>query len=129
MYFIYQQYYVRQRVVKIAEDLPWLGSQNFWTECCYTYPFTNSWYASLAKSHHMIPHSFVLYLVSSTSMGFWMIKNVALGTVVFLVLVKIALVDVYMHICCYWMNLWVSLYLHVYMIIYIVIVHSSRLYT
>ena len=49
--------------------------------------------------------------------------------VVFLALVKITLVNAYMHIYCYCMNQGVGVYLHVHMIIYTVIVHSSRLYT
>ena len=44
----------------------------------------------------------------------------------FLVLVKITLVDAYMHIYCYFVNPSVSVYLHVQMTIYTVIIHSSR---
>ena len=48
--------------------------------------------------------------------------------VVFLALVKVMLVDAYMCIYCYCMNLRVSMYLHVCIIIYTLIVHSSELY-
>ena len=48
--------------------------------------------------------------------------------VVFLVLVKITLLDTYMHIYYYCMNFRVKMYLNVHMIIYTVRVHSSRLH-
>ena len=49
--------------------------------------------------------------------------------VMFLTLVKITLVDAYMHIYCCCMNLRVCVYLHVHIIIYTMIMHCNRLYT